>query len=161
MKRTWSGVACARHCKISARNWCCGYKAEKRLRSATLKKATRHPRPLRCELGPRSTPGTLTFLTRSFSSICPRSLPAACAMRFPATRFPTITEAGPTPASEDKCQPSAEVNSSSRPTVHFQTNSSWFKQSFTLAWGAKQQTRHWAVETQTVEMLGKNETQQG
>lgn len=49
-----------------------------------------------CYLKPRFCPdlsikanifGTLTFLTKSFSSICPRSSPAACAMRFPATRF--------------------------------------------------------------------------
>lgn len=39
----------------------------------------------------------LTFRTRSWSSITPRSLPAAWAILFPATRLPTITEAGPTP----------------------------------------------------------------
>lgn len=45
----------------------------------------------------------LTFRTRSWSSITPRSLPAAWAILFPATRFPTITEAGPTPTTG--CQP--------------------------------------------------------
>lgn len=38
-----------------------------------------------------------TFRTRSWSSIMPRSLPAAWAILFPATRLPTITDAGPTP----------------------------------------------------------------
>lgn len=38
-----------------------------------------------------------TFRTRSWSSIRPRSLPAAWAILFPATRFPTMTDAGPTP----------------------------------------------------------------
>lgn len=43
-----------------------------------------------------------TFRTRSWSSIMPRSLPAACAILFPATRFPTITDAGPTPTAGQK-----------------------------------------------------------
>lgn len=38
-----------------------------------------------------------TFLTRSWSSMSPRSLPAACAILFPATKLPTMMEAGPTP----------------------------------------------------------------
>lgn len=37
----------------------------------------------------------LTFLAWSLSSICPKSLPLACAILFPETKFPTITEAGP------------------------------------------------------------------
>lgn len=37
----------------------------------------------------------LTFRAWSLSSIWPRSLPLACAILFPDTRFPTITEAGP------------------------------------------------------------------
>lgn len=58
----------------------------------------------------------LTFLTRSFSSICPRSLPAACAMRLPATRFPTITEAGPTPVNRSRHQ-ACEDSSYTLPNV--------------------------------------------
>lgn len=37
----------------------------------------------------------LTLRAWSLSSIWPRSLPLACAILFPDTRFPTITEAGP------------------------------------------------------------------
>lgn len=44
--------------------------------------------------GPRLTPA-LTLRAWSLSSIWPKSLPLACAIRFPETRFPTITEAGP------------------------------------------------------------------
>lgn len=43
----------------------------------------------------------VTFRTRSWSSIMPRSLPAAWAIRFPATRLPTMTDAGPTPTARE------------------------------------------------------------
>lgn len=42
-----------------------------------------------------------TFLTRSWSSMSPRSLPAACAILFPATKLPTMMDAGPTPTMKD------------------------------------------------------------
>lgn len=79
---------------------------EKDLRSASLKDSWSEPRSaLYPELTGRHLACLqLTFLTRSFSSICPRSLPAACAMRLPATRFPTITEAGPTPVNRSRHQ---------------------------------------------------------
>lgn len=80
-------------------------KQKKGLRSASLKDSHKSSHcTLRCVLFNGDEPGCLelTFLTRSFSSIWPRSLPAACAMRLPATRFPTITEAGPTPVNPNK-----------------------------------------------------------
>ena len=40
-------------------------------------------------------PPALTFRAWSLSSLWPRSLPLACTILFPDTRFPTITEAGP------------------------------------------------------------------
>lgn len=91
---------------------------EKDLRSANLKDSWNE---LRSALYPEITGRhlaclELTFLTRSFSSICPRSLPAACAMRLPATRFPTITEAGPTPVNRSRHQ-ACEDSSYTLPNV--------------------------------------------
>lgn len=47
-------------------------------------------------MGLGEAPGlALTLRAWSLSSIWPRSRPLACAILFPDTRFPTITEAGP------------------------------------------------------------------
>ena len=127
MKSTWSGVAWARHCSISARNWCWSHKAERMNQGWQLLKSWITHLPAATwslssvlDLFVKiNTSGTLTFLTKSFSSICPRSLPAACAIRFPATRFPTITEAGPTPVSKGKIQLSGDGNSSYIPESVF------------------------------------------
>lgn len=50
----------------------------------------------------RGTGQALTFRAWSLSSIWPKSLPLACAILFPDTRFPTITEAGPISAKQQQ-----------------------------------------------------------
>lgn len=56
-------------------------------------------------------------------------------MRFPATRLPTITEAGPTPVSKGKIQLWRWEFKLYTPE-HFQTDQNWFK------W-TEQFSRHW------------------
>lgn len=70
-------------------------------------------RPPVCATATRPTvcmPSTLTLRAWSLSSICPRSLPLACAILLPDTRFPTITEAGPISAKKWRhaCEASRE-----------------------------------------------------
>lgn len=81
----WSGVVWARHCSTSGRNRNC---AERPPQSSSASRERRPPHP------PRYWP--VTFLAWSLSSRWASSLPEACAILFPATRFPTIMEAGPT-----------------------------------------------------------------
>lgn len=78
----WSGVVWARHCSTSARNRNCA----KREKGLNLHNHECQP--------PQELPST--FRAWSLSSRCASSLPEACAILFPATRFPTIIEAGPT-----------------------------------------------------------------
>lgn len=71
------------------------------------------PPPRLCATATRPTvctPSTLTLRAWSLSSICPRSLPLACAILLPDTRFPTITEAGPISAKKRRhaCEASGE-----------------------------------------------------
>lgn len=69
-------------------------------------------------IGSYRVQGLVTLRTRSWSSIMPRSLPVAWAILFPATRFPTITDAGPTPTTrQTECETNRKTQEDSRNRV--------------------------------------------
>lgn len=58
--------------------------------------------------------------TWSWSSSCETSLPQACAILFPATRFPTIMEAGPTSETAEKAGHVMCKTENQHPSTHAQ-----------------------------------------
>lgn len=97
--RGWSGVAWALHCSTSCmyRN----YGEDKEIRVTTQQR-------LQCMCGGDEWVkwgGLSTLRTWSLSSSWATSLPQACAILLPATRLPTIIEAGPTSVRHNHIRP--------------------------------------------------------
>lgn len=141
MKRTWSGVAWARHCKISARNWCWNHKAEKKTQGQQLLKSwTMHLPSVTWSLGSVLDLSVKVNISEHLPSSLNHSLQFArdpflqlvlCVFLQPDSQ-PSQRQ-GLHLQVKSRNQVSGDENSSNvapSPHKHFQNDQSWFKCSF-------------------------------